>query len=78
MEMAVSLDNTIFKEAEREARLMHVTLPELCVLAVQEYIKNRGKSDITKQLNAVYDNYTATIDAGLAQAQYDLLEEEDW
>jgi len=78
MGMAISLDNRIFKEAEREAQQLHVSLPEFLSLAVQEFIKNRNKSDITKQLNEVYDNYKAEIDSDILQAQYDLLDEEDW
>ncbi|MCL2175389.1 MAG: hypothetical protein FWB73_05015 [Treponema sp.] len=75
--MAISLDNNILKEAEKEAKQLHVSLPELCSMAVQEFLNNRGKSEITKQINAVYANYKPEIDADILQAQYDLLEE-DW
>ena len=76
--MAISLDSNILKEVEQEAAYLHISLPEFCSLAIREFIKNRSKSDITKKINEVYDNYKAEIDTDILQAQYDLLDEEDW
>jgi len=78
MDMAITLDNNLFKEAEREAEQLDVSIPEFCSLAVKEFIKNRKKSEITKQINNVYSKYKAEIDEDILQAQYDLLDEEDW
>ena len=78
MEMAITLDINVLKEAEREARQLQVSVPEFCTLAIKEFVKNRSKNEITKQLNEVYTKYTAEINADILQAQYDLLDEEDW
>jgi len=78
MDMAITLDNNLFKEAEREAEQLDVSISEFCSLAVKEFIKNRKKSEITKQINNIYSKYKAEIDADILQAQYDLLDKEDW
>ena len=62
MDMAVSIDIDAFREAEREAQHLRMSIPELCSIAIQEYVKNSHKSEITQQLDAVYASYTAEID----------------
>jgi hypothetical protein len=47
-------------------------------MAIQEFVQNRRKTTIAEQLNVVYSTYKAKIDDDILQAQYDLLEEEDW
>jgi len=78
MNTAVSLDINIFREAEREAKSLRITIPEFCSVAIQEFVKNNNKSTITKQLDGFYSTYKAKIDDDVLQAQYDLLDEEDW
>jgi len=78
MNTAVSLDLISFQEAEREAKQLHISLPEFCSLAIQAFIKNNNKSDITRQLDNFYSTNKAKVDNDILQAQYDLLGEEDW
>jgi len=78
MDMAITLDNNLFREAEREAEQLDVSIPEFCSLAVKEFIKNRKKSELTKQINDFYSQFKTEIDADILQAQYDMLAEEEW
>ena len=78
MNTVVLLDIDVFKEAEREAQHLQVSVAELCTMAIQEFVKNRHKSEITKQVDAVYTNYKAEVDGDILQAQYDMLDGEDW
>jgi glutamine synthetase len=78
MDTSISLDISVFREAEREAEHLRVTLPELCTMAIQEFVKNKHKSEITEQINSVYAAYKAEIGEDILQAQYDILPEEDW
>jgi hypothetical protein len=78
MEMTVSLDVDVFREIKQEADQLQVSVPELCSMAILEFVQNRRKTTITEQLNSVYSTYKAKIDDDILQAQYDLLEEEDW
>jgi hypothetical protein len=74
MNTAILLDINVFREAEH----LRITVPEFCSMAIQEFVKNNGKSEITKQLDAFYSTHKAIIDGDILQAQYDLLSEEEW
>ena len=78
MNTAISLDMSIFREAEREAEHLCISVPEFCSLAMKEFIKNNNKSSITKQLDVFYSTHKAKIDEDIMQAQYDILSVEAW
>ena len=78
MNTAISLDINIFREAVREADHLHMSVPEFCSMAIKEFVKNSQKNTITKQLDNFYSVHKAVIDEDILQAQYDLLDEEDW
>jgi len=78
MNTAISLDISVFQEAEREADHLRISVPELCTMAIHEFVKNNEKNTTTKQLDAFYSTHKAIIDDDILQAQYDLLGEEDW
>ena len=78
MNTAISLDINSFREAERGADYLHVSVPEFCSMAIQAFVKNNNKSEITKQLDDFYSTHKAEIDGDILQAQYDLLDDEDW
>jgi len=78
MNTAVSLDMNLLREAKQEADQLHISLPEFCSMAIQEFLKTNRKSSITKQLDTFYSIHKVKIDDDILQAQYDLLNEEDW
>jgi hypothetical protein len=78
MNTAISLDINVFREAEREANHLRISVPEFCSMAIQEFVRNPPKSSITKQLDSFYSTHKAKIDDDILQAQYDLLGEEEW
>ena len=78
MDATFSLDVGIFREMEREAELQQVSIPELCSMAIREYLQNRHKTTITEQINAVFLICKSEIAEDILQAQYDGLPEEDW
>jgi len=78
MNTAVSLDVEIFQMAEKEAEFLQVSVPELCSLAIKDFLQNKHTNPITEKVNAIYSTYRAKIDDDILQAQYDGLEEEDW
>ena len=78
MNTVISLDINSFREAERGAENLHISVPEFCSMAIQAFVKNNNKSEITKQLDDFYSTHKAKIDDDILQAQYDLVGEEDW
>jgi len=78
MNTAISLDINVFREAEREADHLRISVPEFCSMAIKEFVKNNEKSKTTQQLDAFYSTHKAILDDDILQAQYDLLGEEEW
>jgi len=78
MDTAISLDINSFREAERGAENLRVSIPEFCSMAIQAFVNNSNKSELTKHLDGFYSTYNAKIDEDILQAQYELLGEEDW
>ena len=78
MNTAISLDISVFQEAKREAEHLHMSLPDFCSMAIQEFVKNNKKSAITNQLDTFYSTHKAKIADDILQAQYELLDEENW
>ena len=77
MNTAISLDINSFREAERGAENLRISVPEFCSMAIQAFVKN-NESEITKQLDDFYSTHKAKIGEDILQAQYDLLGDEDW
>ena len=78
MNTVISLDINSFREAERGAEYLRISVPEFCSMAIRAFVKNNNKSEITKQLDDFYSTRKAKIDEDILQAQYDQLDEEDW
>ena len=78
MNTAISLDINSFREAERGAEDLRVSVPEFCSMAIQAFVKNNNKSEIARHLDDFYSTHKAKIDEDILQAQYELLGEEDW
>jgi hypothetical protein len=78
MNTAISLDINVFREAEREADHLRISVPEFCSMAIKEFVRNNEKSKTTQQLDAFYSTHKNTIDDDILQAQYDLVGEEEW
>jgi len=57
IDMVITLDNNLFREAEQEAEQLDISTPEFCSLVEKEFIRNRKKSEITIQINEVCSNY---------------------
>jgi len=78
MNTAISLDINVFREAEREADHLRISVPEFCSMAIKEFVRNNEKSKTTQQLDAFYSTHKAILDDDIIQTQYDLLGEEEW
>ncbi len=61
----VSLDETLFHEAEHLARQLRITRSGLYARALQEFIERRKSEQLLDQLNAAYDGPADPDDAAL-------------
>lgn len=53
---AISLDHSLFEEADRTAREMRVPRSRIISLALEEFLRKRRAQQITDRLNRVYAN----------------------
>jgi antitoxin component of RelBE/YafQ-DinJ toxin-antitoxin module len=78
MKTAISINETIFREAEDAAAEMGLSRSGLYTLAVEEYIRNHRSAVITERLNQYYRDHKAVLDDDIKQAAYALFAGEDW
>ena len=68
MKIAISVPDPVFRRAEAAARRMRVPRSQFYARAVEAYLKQTAREDITERLNAVYSDEPAEPDAFLAAA----------
>ena len=79
---AISLDETLFGQAEQAAHELNLTRSGLYALALQEFLRRRAQERLTEELNAAYDGTIDPEDAamlrGMRKRQRRLAEEDPW
>lgn len=78
MKTAISLPDTLFKQAEATARKLKVTRSQLYASAIKEFLDRRKADAITEKLNEVYSREPAEIDPALYRAQLRAIEKDRW
>jgi hypothetical protein len=79
MEAAISIPDPTFKEAERLARRLGLSLSELYAQAVNAYLEIYREDDaVTEALNRVYAEESSAPDPVLTQLQLASLPKEEW
>ena len=68
MKIAISVPDPVFRAAEQEARRMRVPRSQFYARAVEAYLRQAAREDITERLNAVYADEPAEPDAFLKAA----------
>ncbi len=59
MKTAISVDDALMAKADRTAKEMGVSRSKLFSLALRDYLHHRDASELTRQLNQVYDDLLA-------------------
>jgi metal-responsive CopG/Arc/MetJ family transcriptional regulator len=78
MKTAVSMPDTLFREAEATARRLKVSRSQLYAIAIAEFLERRQTNAITDRLNEVYAHRPARLDAALHRAQIKSLNKDSW
>lgn len=55
MKTAISIPDELFLSAEKTAKKLGIPRSQLFAKALEEFIQNHSKEDITKKLNGIYD-----------------------
>ncbi len=78
MKTAISIPDSIFKQAEETARDLKMSRSQLYTTALREYLHEKQTAQITERLNQVYDEESSTIDPALVEMQTSSLPIEEW
>ena len=79
---AISIDETLFGQAEQAAQELNLTRSALYALAVREFLHRRAHELLTEELNAAYDGTIDPADAamfrGMRARQRRMAAEDPW
>lgn len=78
MKTAVSVPDPVFQAGERLAHRLGLSRSRLYSEAVREYVARRDDDDITRRLNAVYDQEPSEPDPVLTRVASRALPKERW
>lgn len=78
MKTAVSIPTPLFQEAERMAKRLGIPRSRLYSRAIERYLAEARRTDVTTLLNEVYARETPGLDPVLAALQAASLPEEPW
>ncbi len=79
---AISIEETLFGQAEQAAQELHMSRSALYGLALEEFLRRRAQERLTEELNAVYDGTLDPEDAamfrGMRERQRRIAVEDPW
>ena len=78
MKTAISIPDPLFYTAENIAKRLGISRSELYARALESFIQNRNKQDITEALNTVYEHESSSLDSEIMQMQLKSLPHEEW
>ena len=78
MKTAISIPEPVFRSAETLARRLKMSRSQLYTKAVADFVARHRRSQLTKQLNEVYSEIDAGLDAGTLALQRRSLPDEEW
>jgi len=78
MKQDISIPNPIFQAAEDLAKKMGVSLSELYTAALNAYVAEHQKENITETLDQIYADEPSTLEPELVKMQVLSLDGENW
>lgn len=78
MKTAISIPDSIFKQAEEIAKDLKMSRSELYTTALKEYLNEKQARHTTDLLNQVYDTEASALDPALVEMQASSLPIEEW
>lgn len=78
MKSDISIPNPVFHAAQNLAKKMGVSLSELYTAALNAYVSEHDKENITESLDQIYANEPSALESELVQMQVVSLNGEQW
>jgi hypothetical protein len=78
MKVAVSVPDPLFRRAETEARRLRIPRSQLYARALEAFLSQQVRHDVTERLDAVYGGGQVESDAGWLAAGLEALRRVEW
>ena len=78
MKTALSLPDSLFEAAERLARRLKMPRSRLYAAAIERYVNDARRRDITAKLNEVYSTESSELDPVLSAIQEASISRDRW
>ena len=78
MKSDISIPNPVFLAAKNLAKKMGISLSELYTAALNAYVAEHQKENITETLDQVYTDEPSTLESELIKMQVVSLEDDQW
>jgi len=78
MKVAISVPDPVFRAAERAAKRMRVPRSQFYARAVEAFLKQQERPDITERLNEVYGQKGSEPDPVMLQHGAEMLRRVEW
>ncbi len=78
MKVAVSIPDDVFEAGERASRRLRVSRSRFYAEAVQAYAKEHSGDDVTRRLNAVYQERDSRLDPEWEAGSLEAIRREKW
>jgi len=78
MKTAISIPDPLFHAADRLAKRLGIPRSRLYSRAIERYVSEAEKRDVTARLNQVYAHEKSELDSGLAALQSASIAPEEW
>jgi metal-responsive CopG/Arc/MetJ family transcriptional regulator len=78
MKTAISIPDTLFREAEQLSKRLRIPRSQLYARALETYVRDQRSRGITEALNAIYDTESSGLDSLISGLQTEALDPEGW
>jgi hypothetical protein len=78
MKTAIAIPEDMVEPARELAQRAGVTVNELCIYALREYLERRRKNAVTAKINAVCDQVDTSLDPVIQSMQAASISKEKW
>lgn len=78
MKTAISIPDSVFAQADRLAKRLHMSRSELYTDAVKDYVGEHKHARVREKLDEVYSVEPSNVDPALLNAQAAIVPEGEW
>ncbi|PYV15673.1 MAG: ChpI protein [Acidobacteria bacterium] len=78
MKIAISVPDRVSRAADQAARHLRIPRSQFYARAVEAYLRDQGRADVTEKLNAVYGGKAGSPDRAVLEQGIETLRRTEW